>query len=59
MINLDLTKEQAIAFLMMLEKEQDGYTYDPVCVPARIVAIRALMVELDGKLDELVAAEAA
>lgn len=57
MIDLQITKDQAIAFLMMLEREQDGYTYDPVCVPPRIVAIRELMALLDSKLDELVEAE--
>ena len=58
MIDLQLTKEQAIAFLMMLEREQTGYTFDPVCVPPRIVAIREMMAVLDGKLDALVAEEA-
>ena len=55
MINLELTKEQAVAMLLMLVSEQNGYTHDPVCVPSRIVEIRAMIADLDAKLDALVA----
>jgi hypothetical protein len=57
MINLELTKEQAVAMLLMLVDEQTGYTEDPVCVPARIVEIRSMIADLDAKLDALVATE--
>jgi len=52
MIKVEVTPEQAVALLMMLEAEQKDYTTDPTCTPTRIVAIRELMTVLDKKLDD-------
>lgn len=52
MINLKLDVRAAIAIRHALYREQDGYTYDPTCVPARIVELRAVIVELDKQIEE-------
>ena len=52
MINLKLDVRSAIAIRHALYREQDGYTYDPTCVPARIVELRAVIVELDKQIEE-------
>lgn len=55
MIELSLTKEQAIALLLL--GNADCSLYGTEHVPARVVALRAVVAELDEKLDALVASE--
>ena len=55
MIELSLTKEQAIALLIL--GNTDCSLYGTEHVPTRVVALRAVVAELDAKLDELVASE--
>lgn len=52
MIKLELTPETAVALIQAALSEQDGYTHDPTCCPQRIVNLRAVITELDGKLTE-------
>ena len=57
MIDISLTKEDAIALLLLIDREQSIYTTDPTCTPASVVRLRAILNELDTKLDTLVAQE--
>ena len=57
MIKLELTKEEAVAMLLMLVQEQKDYTHDPSCCPPRIINIRNMMTEIDKQLDALVKEE--
>lgn len=41
----------AAAVRQVLFKEQDGYTYDPTCVPGRIVDIREIITNLDSQIE--------
>ena len=52
MITLNLDVRAAIAIRQALFREQDGYTYDPTCVPARIVELRNVIVDLDEQIEE-------
>ena len=51
MITLNLDARTAIAIRQALFREQDGYTYDPKCVPARIVELRNVIVDLDEQIE--------
>ena len=50
MINLELTREQAISLLLLIDREQDVYSTDHTA-PARIVYLREVLDNLDGALD--------
>ena len=52
MITLNLDIKTAAAVRHVLFQEQKIYTYDPTCVPPRIVEIRNLINDLDEQIDE-------
>lgn len=52
MINLELDILTAAAVRQVLFKEQERYTYDPTCVPDRVVSIRAAILSIDNQLEE-------
>ena len=52
MITLNLDVRTAAAVRQVLFDEQKIYTYDPKCVPTRIVEIRNVINELDEQIDE-------
>ena len=52
MIKLDIDVKQAAAIRQVLYKEQEFYTYDPTCVPPRIVDIREVIVALDKQIED-------
>ena len=52
MINLELEVKNAAAIRHVLYKEQERYTYDPACVPERIVHIRETIQTLDKQIEE-------
>jgi len=51
-IKLDIDVKQAAAIRQVLYKEQELYTYDPTCVPPRIVDIREVIVTLDKQIED-------
>ena len=52
MIKLKLEVQNAAAIRHVLYKEQERYTYDPTCVPERIVHIRETIQTLDNQIEE-------
>ena len=52
MITLNLDVRTAAAVRQALFDEQKQYTYDPKCVPPRIVEIRNVIVDLDEQIEE-------
>ena len=51
MIKIELTQEQAVASLLGLISEIEGYTEDPALAPVRITRIREVITALDEALD--------
>ena len=51
MIKLELDVRTAAAIRQVLYKEQEGYTYDPTCIPQRIVDIRETIGTLDTQIE--------
>ena len=52
MITLNLDVKSAAAIRQVLFDEQKIYTYDSKSVPARIVEIRNVIVDLDEQIEE-------
>ena len=52
MINIEMDVRSAAAVRQVLFKEQERYTYDPTCVPERIVHIRETIQTLDKQIEE-------
>jgi len=52
MIALNLDIKTAAAVRHVLFQEQKIYTYDPACVPPRIIEIRNLINDLDEQIEE-------
>ena len=52
MITISMDVRSAAAVRQALFDEQKRYTYDPKCVPPRIVEIRNVITDLDGQIDE-------
>ena len=52
MINLELTREQAISLLLLIDRECADYTTGPA-TPARITYLREVVAQLDTDLDAL------
>jgi hypothetical protein len=51
-IKLELEVKNAAAIRHVLYKEQERYTYDPTCVPSRIVEIRNSINDLDEQIEK-------
>ena len=47
----ELNARQAAAIRQVLFESQKGYTYDPTCVPERVVDIREVIRDIDDNLD--------
>jgi len=56
-IKLELEVQNAASIRHVLFKEQERYTYDPTCVPQRIVDIRQTIVELDKQIEDQLKSE--
>ena len=52
MITISMDVRSAAAVRQALFDEQRRYTYDPKCVPPRIVEIRNVINDLDEQIDE-------
>lgn len=52
MINIEMDVRSAAAVRQVLFKEQERYTYDPTCVPARIIEIRNVINNIDDQIEE-------
>ena len=52
MITINMDARTAAAVRQALFDEQKRYTYDPKCVPPRIVEIRNVIVDLDEQIEE-------
>ena len=52
MININMDVRSAAAVRQALFDEQKRYTYDPKCVPPRIVEIRNVINDIDEQIDE-------
>lgn len=50
MIYLNLTREQAVALLLLMDREQELYSTDHTC-PARVQYLRQAIATLDAALD--------
>ena len=59
MITLNLDVKSAAAIRHVLFQEQKIYTYDPVCVPPRIIEIRNVINDLDEQIEEELESEVA
>ena len=52
MITINMDARTAAAVRQALFDGQKQYTYDPKCVPPRIVEIRNVIVDLDEQIEE-------
>ena len=52
MININMDVRSAAAVRQALFDEQKRYTYDPKCVPPRIVEIRNVINDIDEQIEE-------
>ena len=52
MINISMDVTSAASVRQALFDEQKRYTYDPKCVPPRIVEIRNVINELDEQIEK-------
>ena len=50
MINVELTREEAISLLLLIDREQELYSTDHTC-PARIAYLREVCAKIDATLD--------
>lgn len=51
MIKLELDVQNAASIRHLLFKEQQRYTYDPTCVPQRIIDIREVIQQIDNQIE--------
>ena len=51
MIKLELEPQTAVALIGVVERETNLYTNDPLCCPNNIIALRALLLEIDRQLE--------
>ena len=57
MINISMDVKSAAAVRQALFDEQKRYTYDPKCVPPRIVEIRNVINNSDTEIEKIVNSE--
>tara|TARA_Y100000004_G_scaffold141259_1_gene160614 strand:+ start:530 stop:709 length:180 start_codon:yes stop_codon:yes gene_type:complete len=57
MITVNMDVRSAAAVRQALFDEQKRYTYDPKCVPPRIVEIRNVINDIDEQIDEFLSEE--
>ena len=52
-VTLEMSVYQAAAVRKSLFTDTKEYTYDPKCVPERVVQIREAIVQIDNQLKEI------
>ena len=52
MISLNMDVRTAAAVRHVLFKEQERYTYNPTCLPPRIIEIRHVINDLDEQIEQ-------
>jgi len=52
MVKIETDVITAAAVRQVLFEEQRIYTHDPTCTPARIVNLRAIIVQIDKQIEE-------
>ena len=52
-VTLEMSVYQAAAVRKSLFTDTKEYTYDPKCVPERVIQIRDAIVEIDNQLEEI------
>ena len=57
MITVNMDVRSAAAVRQALFDEQKRYTYDPKCVPPRIVEIRNVINDIDDQIDQFLSEE--
>ena len=57
MITVNMDVRSAAAVRQALFDEQKRYTYDPKCVPPRIVEIRNVINDIDDQIDQALSEE--
>ena len=56
-ITIKMDARQAAAVRQVLFESQKGYTYDPTCVPPRVVDIRDVIRDLDDNIGAVLGVE--
>ena len=56
-VTVEMSVYQAAAVRASLFHDTKEYTYDPKCVPERIVQIRDVMISIDEQLEEIIGEE--
>ena len=56
-VTIKMNARQAAAVRQVLFDSQKGYTYDPTCVPERVVDIREVIRDIDDNLGSILGVE--
>ena len=56
-VTIEMSVYQAAAVRASLFTDTKQYTYDPKCVPERVVQIRDVIVSIDDQLEEIIGEE--
>jgi hypothetical protein len=56
-VTIKMNARQAAAVRQVLFDSQKGYTYDPTCVPERVVDIREVIRDIDDNLGAVLGVE--
>ena len=56
-VKVEMSVYQAAAVRASLFNDTKEYTYDPKCVPERVVQIRDVIVSIDEQLEEIIGEE--
>ena len=56
-VTIKMDARQAAAVRQALFESQKGYTYDPTCVPARVLDIREVIRDIDDNLGAVLGVE--
>ena len=56
-VTVKMNARQAAAVRQVLFDSQKGYTYDPTCVPERVVDIREVIRDIDDNLGAVLGVE--
>ena len=56
-VTIKMNARQAAAVRQVLFDSQKGYTYDPTCVPERVVDIRDVIRDIDDNLGAVLGVE--
>ena len=56
-VTIKMNARQAAAVRQVLFDSQKGYTYDPTCVPERVIDIREVIRDIDDNLGAVLGVE--